>query len=189
MPGAMTGIPNRWSAGLFALEFGFALLAISFPGCTAPQRSYQPSVDQVKLNDVSFLHYLADLPVVTVDEGMRAVLMLDGVSGQTLSFDEQMASLSRSGTMKAAWKLRSGQILDKGTLAFMLRTLCRLPRGLNERLAALTGLGDRRYALKTCIDEGLMPHGLAYEPVTGGELLTAIITTEKRLDRDASNQP
>ncbi|GAF69285.1 unnamed protein product, partial [marine sediment metagenome] len=131
-----------------------------------PRRTFQPEQDEASLDDVSFLHYLATVPVVTVDEGMRAVLLLTGDSTQWPTFEKRYEELRGRGAVKAAWRLRSGRILDKGTLAYMLRTVCSGARSLNEILASKTGIGDRRYALKACVDEGVLPHGLAHEPVT-----------------------
>lgn len=118
------------------------------------------------MSEMVFLHYLATAPTVSVGEGKRAVLQLLP--------DVDIAAMTRE-----SWGLSEGDLLDKGTLAYMLRTACLLPRGVNEMLLANTvGLGDRRYALRTCIYEGLMPSGRATEPVTGGELLSAIAAAE-----------
>ena len=165
------------------------LVALVAPACSMPRRSWQPPVNPNSLDDTSFLHYLATAPVVTVDEGMRAVLAITGPTTPGLTFEERSAALSRLGAVKAAWQLEADQILDKGTLAHMLRVICALPKGLSERLSAVTKLGDRRHALRTCVHEGLLPAGLASEPVTGGELLTAITTAEKRLPSVKPEEP
>ncbi len=149
--------------------------------CTRPQRTYQPAQDPATLDDVSFLHYLATVPVVTVDEGMRAVLLLAGDSARWSTFEQRYEELRRRGAVKKAWRIGPGQILDKGTLAYMLQCICDVPRSLNDELASKTGVGDRRYALKTCIHEGVMPYGLAHEPVTGGGLLSALTIVERYL--------
>ena len=88
------------------------------------------------------------------------------------------------GLWTASWRqsvdgLTPDSVLDKGTLAFMLRCVCELPRGVNEVvLVDGLGVGDRRYALKTCIYEGLMPYGQARDPVTGGEVVSALTAAE-----------
>jgi len=149
--------------------------------CTRPQRTYQPAQDPATLDDLSFLHYLATVPVVTVDEGMRAVLLLTGDSARWSTFEQRYEELRRRGAVKEAWRLEPGQILDKGTLAYMLQCICDVPRSLDDMLASKTSVGDRRYALKTCIHEGVMPYGLAHEPVTGGGLLSALTIAERYL--------
>ena len=148
-------------------------------GCVMPQRSFQPSHDPDTLNDAVFIHYLATVPVVTVAEGARAVLLIVGSTEQWPTFDQQWDELSRRRAVVSTWRLRPGRILDKATLAYMLRTLCDLPRSLNETLASATGLGDRRYALRTCIDRGLLPYGRPHDPVTGGELLSALTRAQE----------
>ena len=151
--------------------------------CRAPQRTYQPEMDPNRLGDTVFLHYLASVPVVSVDEGIRAVLLLVADDGHRLkSYETRYESLRDRGAIKPRWNLSPGQVLNKGTLAYMLRTVCHLPKSLNELLAARTGWGDRRNALKVCIHEGIMPYGLPHEPVKGGELLSALTAAEENMD-------
>ena len=76
-----------------------------------------------------------------------------------------------------------------GTLAHMLRTICRMPWSLSELLSRPTGLGDRRYALRTCIDEGILPYGRADDPVCGGGLLAAISQAERYLAAHTPDAP
>ena len=154
-----------------------------------PQRTYQPERDPAVLDDVSFLHYLATVPVVSVDEGLRAVLMLAGTGKDAATYEQRYEALLERGAIKRSWDLNADQILGKGTLAYLLRTVCELPRSVDEILASRTGLGERRYALKTCIDERLIPYGLAHEPVAGGELLSALANAERYLESRAGETP
>lgn len=155
------------------------LLLLSGAGCKLPHRAHVPPMEAEALDDVSFLHYLASAPTVTVSQGVRAVLMLRGATEQWPTFEEQHKELLRLGAVKAIWKLAPGQTLDKGTFAHMLRVLCDLPAGASEILASVTRLGDRRYALRTCIAEKLLPYGQAHEPVRGGELVAALARAEE----------
>jgi hypothetical protein len=155
------------------------LLGLVVVGCLASHRTYQPPQDPSALDDTAFLHYLATVPTVTVAEGVRAVgLLLDPTPGPA-SFDDQRRRLEKFGALKPGWALVPEETLEKGTLAFMLSAVCKTPRSLNEAAAAVTSLGDQRYALKTCIDEGLVPYGLPHDPVTGGELLSALSRAER----------
>jgi hypothetical protein len=158
-------------------------------GCTAPLRTYHPAQDPSSLDDVAFLHYLATAPVVTVDEGMRAVLMLKGVNARQMTYAERFDVLQEVGAVNTTWHLKPEQVLDKGTLAYMLRTVCGLPRSLNELLAGFLGLGDRRYALRTCVHEGLMPYDLPHRPVKGGEMLSALTEAERYLESTVEGEP
>ncbi len=173
----------------FAVAGLFVCMMVLDNGCTMPRRTFQPEQDEASLDDVSFLHYLATMPVVTVDEGMRAVLLLTGDSTQWPTFEKRYEELRGRGAVKAAWRLRSGRILDKGTLAYMLRTVCDGAPSLNEILASKTGLGDRRYALKACVDEGVLLYGLSHEPVTGGELLSALTKVEQHVTLQSHEMP
>lgn len=181
------GPPRRRWRGV-AARFTLGAAAIC-AGCVSPQRAFQPDRDPAALDDVSFLHYLATVPVVTVDEGMRAMLLLKGVSLRRPTFERQFEMLHRIRAVRRTWRLSSGQVLDKGTLAYMLAELCGLRRSLDERIAWVTGLGDRRYALKTCVHEGLLPYGLAHEPVSGGELLTSLTEADRFLGLEADKRP
>jgi len=158
----------------------FVVMALIVPpGCTAPRRTYQPPQDPSTLNDIAFLHYLATVPTVTVAEGVRAAGLLAGPTQQPATFEDQRSHLERLGALKPGWRLQPDDALDKGTLAYLLTAICKTPRSLTEAASAVTGLGDRRYALKTCIDEGLLSYGVAHDPVTGGELISALSKAER----------
>ena len=160
---------------------------IVMPGCSAPRRTYQPPQDPSAFNDTAFLHYLATVPTVTVAEGVRAAGLLAGPTQQPATWEDQRSHLERLGALKPDWRLRPDDTLDKGTLAYVLTAICKTPRSLTETASAVTGLGDRRYALKTCIDEGLLPYGLAHDAVTGGELISALSKAERFIAVDLAN--
>lgn len=152
----------------------FLASMIPLGGCAATKREFTPSVDPDKLGDVEFTHYLATVPVASVDEGMRAVLLVGGETKKWRKPTDRRAELIRRGAFREAWKLGGDDRLDQGTLAYMIRVECKLPRSLNEYVFTPIRLGDRRYALRTCIHEEIMPYSRADEAVTGGELLAAI---------------
>ena len=160
-----------------ASRTGLAVVCIAL-GCAAPQRRFVPPSDPSQMDDTAFTHYLATVPVVTVAEGWRAILILRGsrVTGWTLA--EQRLELERLGAVQPRWRLQPGQVLDKGTLGYMLAAVCELPPGVDDRWARVLGIGERRYALKSCIDEGILPYDVERSPVMGGELLAAISQAE-----------
>jgi len=133
------------------------------------------------MNDVTFIHYLATVPAVTVAEGARATLLLVGETKRWPTFEEQWAELRNRGAVRDAWKLSPDDTLDKGTLAYMLMHIAKLSRGVTNLMADATSLGDRRYALKACIDAEVLPNSATNQPVTGGELVTAIRRLESRV--------
>jgi hypothetical protein len=181
----MDGLAKRSQAIVVAGLF----LPLVGTGCAVPKRVLKPAQDPSLLDDLSYVHYLAHTPVVTVDEGMRAVLMLAGPTERWPTFEDRRAELSRLGAVKDAWRLESDQILTKGTLAYMLRVTCKMPRSLNERLAARTGLGARRYALRTCVDRGLLSYGRTSDPVIGGELVTALTRAQEQRSSTGPEAP
>lgn len=130
------------------------------------------------MNDVAFTHYLPTAPVVTVDEGLRAVLMLDGDTHRWPTSRERRLEAMRRGWIDPDWPAETDRVLDKGTLAHVLMVRCDLPRSINDRFAGAVGAGRRRYALKTCVDAGLLPYATARQPVTGGELHGALVRAE-----------
>ncbi len=166
---------HKSAIGNWQLAIGVTLLAM---GCTAPRRTLTAPADPAVLDDAAFLHYLASVPTVTVGEGGRGVLLLLGPTTDWPSVEEQTAKLREAGALKDDWGLKPDDTLDKGTLSYMLTAILQTPPSVNEKLATITGLGDRRYALKNCIDLGLLPYGLPHEAVTGGELLTALRKAE-----------
>ncbi len=175
---------------LLCLTLGsFITIGLLAGGCALPKRTYQPSVDPARLDDVRFLHYLATVPAVTVDEGMRGVLMLGDTNVSSMTFPERSAALQRQGAIRAAWGLERDRILDQGTLAHMLCAMCALPLSINQKLATRIQMGERRYALKVCIDGGLMPYGLPHAPVSGGALLSSLTAAGRRIAIQTSETP
>ncbi len=162
---------------------GFALTTVLLvqSSCVSPRRTFTPPLDLATLEDAGFLHYLATVPVVTVEEGVRAALLLDTNAAPASTFDERLILLTQRGAVRSEWQLQADQVLDHGTFAHILTVICGTTRSFSEILAASTGLGDRRYALKTCIDEGLLAHAMANEPVSGGQLVSALVRAENHI--------
>jgi hypothetical protein len=142
----------------------------------------EPSpVAPATLSDEAFLHYLPAAPTVPVDEGIRAVLLLDSEGHSFRTFDERWAELRRRGAVRDDWDLRAGDTLDVGTLAFMLRSLTGVRGGLTNVVSEATGLGERRYALRACVDAGLLPPSRSRQPVIGGVLIAALTKSESSM--------
>ena len=142
-------------------------------GCAGP-RAFQPAVDPAALDQARFVHYLATIPVATVDEAGRAVLILADGQESPMTPEERLAELENRGIVRPAWGLEPGHTIDRSTLGYMLFRTCRMPGGVNTLLLGSWGLGDRRYALKEVVAAGILAHGPEYEPVTGGELVAAL---------------
>ncbi len=160
-----------------AASLCFALLPA---GCAGP-RKYQPPTDTQTLDSTLFVHYLATVPAVTVDEAARAVLILADSWDGTESPGEYVAELERRGWIRPAWNLRPEHTLDRATLGYLLFRACRLPDSVNTILLGSWGAGDRRYAMRQAVAMGLMEHGPEYEPVTGGEFVAALTRADEYL--------
>jgi hypothetical protein len=143
-------------------------------GCSLPRRSFEPAGNPDELDDTRFLHYLASMPVVTVDEGARAVLMLVGDTGNWSTPSARWSELMNRGAVRSDWRLDPGDTLDMGTLAFMISRVADVPRGVNSAWSRAIGMGERRYALRACIAAGVLPQSRAGDPVRGGVLVTAL---------------
>ena len=162
--------PTR--SGLTAALVGLLLAGAS---CAAPHRRFTPTQDPAALDDVSFIHYVATVPAVDLDEASRALLLWVGdESAAADSYLHRRDRLVELRALRADWDLEPGQVLDRGTLAYALVELADLPRSLCSRLSKPTGVGARRYALRTCVREGVLPPGPPYTPVTGGEFVAAL---------------
>ena len=161
--------PVRPSAGLLLV----AGAILSLTGCSAARR-FEPAQDPDTLPGTSFLHYLATVPVVSVEEGCRAILLVANGVEKHRTHRERYAELLRRGMVREAWQLQPGDMLDKGTLAYMAHKVCQLPGGLNTLLLGSWGLGDRRYALKEVSAAGIMPYDVPYRVLRGGELLAVL---------------
>ncbi len=161
----------RWmclAAGLLLLD-----------GCAAPVRTVRPSVDPNTLGETGFIHYLAATAVVTVDEGARAVLSLIGDDAARVDFDRRWDALAERRAVRHQWGVKPDSVLDRGSFAFMLCGVLDVPKGLNDRLAGATGLGERRAALRTAVFEGLLDYGPTHEPISGAEIASALARVEQ----------
>ncbi len=154
-------------------------------GCATSRRTWTSPQDPELLDDTAFLHYLATVPIVTVDEGIRAVLLLIGRSTQAATFEERWQILQKFGAATDHWGCSANDLLTKGTLAYLVLELGGIPKGINSAIAGRTGLAVRRYALKDCAHHGIPLGGSPGDPVSGGELISTLSAMESRL-ADAS---
>lgn len=153
-----------------------ALSATIVTGCAAPRRIAEPKVSPDRLGSTAFVHYLAETPVVTVDEGGRAALLLAG--HDTADASDRWALLRSRGMVRSSWKLSPDSVLDHGTFAFMLCRALDIEPDLNARLAGLFGIGRRRAAMRTAVYEGLLDPASAHDPITGGTVAAALARAE-----------
>lgn len=156
-------------------------------GCSQT-RSYQPPVDPNTLDETQYIHYLARVPVVTFEEGCRAMVILMEGQDRFANQDERESYLRSAGAVRESWKIAPEQNLDTGTLAYMLAAACDLPPTAGTVLLGSWGLGDRRYALRQVVDEGLLTFAPDYKPVAGGDLVMALAHAEDYLARTGKTE-
>ena len=132
-------------------------------------------MDFNQLDDDTFLASLADQALVTVDQCYRAMVILADGEDAFGSFDERRASLEGRGIARAAWGLKPGGNIDKGSAAFMVCRILQVKGGLNRILFGSWGLGDRRFAYSELVYRNLIRvPGVDYQPITGGELVALL---------------
>ncbi len=149
-------------------------------GC-ASERRYEPAVDPNTLDGTTFLHYLGTVPVVSVEEGCRAILLAADGQESSDSHEARYDELVHRGYVRSAWRLEPQHVLNKGTLAYMAMRVADVHGGVNSHLLGSWGLGDRRYALKDAAAAGLMPYGVHHHAVRGGELLSVLSRLDENL--------
>ncbi len=150
-------------------------------GCSTPLRTVRPDVSPDTLSDAAFIHYLAVTPVVTFDEGARAVLLVISDEAASSGDAARREALAQRGMIREAWGLAADSVLDRGTLAFLLCRGLGVAGSFNEWVAQRTGFGERRAAQATAVYEGLLPYGPAHEPISGGEVADALVRAERWL--------
>ena len=157
---------------------GVAVLVVVLAAGCSQSRQYQPQVDRESLSDTEFVHYLADVPVVTFEEACRGVLIAADGADAYDTYAERGAELERRGVIRASWGLKPDDVLNRGTLAFMLAEVCDLPASVNSTIFGSWGLGDRRYALKRAVYRDIIIYGPTYEMITGGEFVEALANAD-----------
>ena len=170
------------ATGDIVTHLGVTLL-LAVAGCSRPHRTWIPPINHQDLGPTVFLHYLSTVPWASVDEASRAVLILVDGQERLDDFDARLAELAKRGAIDPNWIDGPDQLLDLGTLAYMLRHLCRIPPSTNEWMLGSLGVGRRRYALTTCIDAAILPYGASHDLVSGGELLGAITRADGYIER------
>jgi len=150
------------------------LLAIPLIAGCSQVRTYQPPADPNTLDSTQFVHYLARVPVVNYAETCRAMVILLDEDNPASDQAGREALLSDRGVVRAAWHIPPDHVVDMGTLAFMLSKACDLPPTAGTVVFGSWGLGDRRYAHRQVVSEGLMEYAPVYKPVAGGDLVLAL---------------
>ena len=158
--------------------------ALGLLGCAAP-RAPESRLNPNTLDDDAFLGYLADQPLVTVDEGYRAAIILAEGEDKSTTFDERRAWLQERDIARPAWHLEPDEYIDNGSMSFMVCQILKIKGGIDRLIFGSWGLGDRRYAYRELVYRDLIVTPSAdYAPMTGGELVNLLgLADEYMADR------
>ena len=149
-------------------------------GCTQTLRVEQADAGE-KANVDAFLHdHLEKQSMVTVAEAYRAMLMLADGEDKYTDFDARRQALESRGIARAEWGLRREACIDRGSVAYMVCQVIKLRGGINFNLfGRLTGVGDRRYAVRELAYVEIMEPAAPYRYITGGELVDVVAKADR----------
>lgn len=151
-------------------------------GCVAGPRKSPPVADPFALSDVGFQAYLAEADLVTVGEAYRAMLILADGEDPCETFEERRGKLEGRGIAKAAWGLQPENVVDCGSVAYMVCRICRIRGGVNLNLFGRTGLGDRRYALREVLYREMIDDTVDYQYMTGSALSALMARADELME-------
>jgi hypothetical protein len=156
------------------------LAACGSLGCTQTLRVEQADAGE-KASADAFLHdHLQNQPMVTVAEAYRAVLMLAEGEDKYTDFDARRSALESRGIARPEWGLRREACIDRGSVAYMVCQVIKLCGGINFNLfGRLTGVSDRRYAVRELDYAGIMEPSAPYRYITGGELVDVVAKADR----------
>lgn len=157
-------------------------MLLSLAGCLGP-RQYHPDTDPAKLSDDAFMSYLATVPVVTVDEAFRAMLILADGKDSCKAFEERRAALVSRGIAREAWNLEPDNVIDRGSVAAMTCKILQMRGGVNRAVFGGMGLGDRRYANRELIYRNLLADGPDYAGMQGPVLVAMFARCDEYMEQ------
>lgn len=161
-----------------------ALVACSLlqSGCAGPRMS-PPEVDPATLSDDGFQAYLSEAPLVTVDEAFRAMLILADGEDDSQSFDQRRQKLETREITRPAWRLKAENVIDAGSVAYMVCRICKVRGGVNYNLFGSLGLGDRRYAMRELLYLDMLDDAVDYQYMTGPALVALMGKADELMEK------
>lgn len=162
-------------------------------------------MDPGTLSDEAFQAYLAEAPYVTVEEAYRAMLILADGEDTCKTHEERAAKLESRGIARSAWNLKPENVVDAGSVSYMVVKICQIRGGVNFNLFGSWGLGDRRYAMRELVYRKMLEDSANYQAMAGDRLVglmaragdlmekkglyeSARIDLSDETDRDASGE-
>jgi len=157
--------------------------ALGIGGCAATRP--QPRISPANLDGDAFLAWLADQPMVGAAEAYRAGLLLATGEDPGYDFADLAAKAFDAGIARQEWHLTADTAIDKSTAAYIVLAACRIPGGINLNLfGRALHLGDRRYAWRELVYQGLIRDGNPYGVITGGEFVALLSRADEWRERN-----
>ncbi|MFQ5422883.1 MAG: hypothetical protein ACE5F9_02770 [Phycisphaerae bacterium] len=142
-----------------------------------------PEVDPATLSDDGFQAYLSEAPLVTVDEAFRAMLILADGEDDSQSFDQRRQKLETREITRPAWRLKAENVIDAGSVAYMVCRICKVRGGVNYNLFGSLGLGDRRYAMRELLYLDMLDDAVDYQYMTGPALVALMGKADELMEK------
>jgi hypothetical protein len=109
--------------------------------------------------------------LVTVDEAYRAMLILADGQDTSKTFEERKAKLEERGVARSAWNLHPENVVDIGSVSYMICRICKIRGGIDMNTFGAIGIGDRRYATRELIYRDMIEDVVDYSYVTGARMV------------------
>jgi hypothetical protein len=158
------------------------MCAVLSVGCAGPRKSV-PTVEPDSLGDEEFQAYLAEAELVTVEEAYRAMLILADGEDSSTSFEQRFEQLESRGIVKPDWGLQPENVVDVGSVAYMVCQVCEIRGGINRRLFGPLGLGDRRYALRELLYRKMIDDTVDYQYMTGAAMMALLAKADELMEK------
>lgn len=161
---------------------GVLCAVVSVVGCAHPRKTVLET-DPSTLDDVTFQAYIADLPVLTVDEACRAVLILYDGQDPSKNWQQRRERALERGLIRKTWRLSPEDVVDRGTVAYMICRTCRIRGGINAMVFGAVGIGDRRYAHRELVYLGLLSQGSVRQAMTGAQMVSLLGKADELMEK------
>lgn len=135
------------------------------------------------MSDPAFQAYLAEAPYVTVEEAYRAMLILADGEDTCKTHEERQEKLESRGIARAAWKLKPENVIDAGSVSYMVMKICQMRGGINSTLFGSWGLGDRRYAMRELVYRKMLEDSADYQAMTGDRLIGLMARADDLMEK------
>jgi hypothetical protein len=98
-------------------------------------------------------------------------------------FEERRNKLIERGIVRAEWNLQPENVIDAGSVAYMICRICQIGGGVNMRLFGSWGFSDRRYALRELVYREMLTDAVDYEFMTGAALAAVMRKADDLMEK------